>query len=238
MTVDPLVLVAEVDRATERLLRTAARLDEAALAVPSLLPGWTRGHVLAHIARNADSMVNLFTSARTGQDIPQYPSDQARDAEIARDADRPPAVHLDDLRGSAARFADAVAQMPPDAWAATVPARGERRPAATLVWGRLREVEVHHVDLDAGYTTADWPEAFSHHLLHELVTGMSRRAGVPAMVLRPTEARHDLTIGEPEGAPVVSGAAHELAGWLAGRSAGATLTVTPPGDLPTPPEWI
>lgn len=38
MTVDPLVLMTEVDRATGRLLRTAAHLDDAALAAPSKLP--------------------------------------------------------------------------------------------------------------------------------------------------------------------------------------------------------
>ena len=58
MTADPLLLAAEVARSDERLLATARELD---IAAPSLLPGWTRGHVITHIARNADGYVNLLT---------------------------------------------------------------------------------------------------------------------------------------------------------------------------------
>src|SRR5690348_4121085 len=150
----------EIERATDRLLRTAATLDETAIAEPSLLPGWTRGHVLAHLARNADSYVNLLTSARTGELIPAYASPAARAADIEAGAGRPPAAHLDDLRTATARLAHAASIMPAEAWAEPVPSSGTPRIAATLIWSRLREIEVHHVDLDAGYGTADWPDAF------------------------------------------------------------------------------
>jgi maleylpyruvate isomerase len=74
MTADPLVLVPEVDRATDRLLATVSSLTGDDVAVPSLLPGWTRGHVLTHLARHADGGVNLLTWARTGVPTPQYES--------------------------------------------------------------------------------------------------------------------------------------------------------------------
>lgn len=238
MTVDPLVLVAEVDRATDRLLRTAAALDEAAVRGPSALPGWSRGHVLTHLARSADAHVNMLTSARTGEQIPAYAGSGAREADIEAGSGRSPAALLADLRESAARFADAAQAMPPEAWSAVVTGRRGPQLAATLMWSRLREVEVHHVDLDAGYRPADWPEAFAHRLLHEVVSDLDRRPGTPALVLRPTEARHELTVGEPEGAPTISGPAYELAAWLIGRAPGAGLTVTPESTLPTPPEWI
>ena len=70
MSADPLVLLDDVERATSRLLATAGSLD-ADPSAPSLLPGWTRGHVLTHVARNADSLVNLLTWARTGVVTPQ-----------------------------------------------------------------------------------------------------------------------------------------------------------------------
>ena len=82
MTTDPLLLMGEVDAATSRLLRTAASFDTADLAAASLLPGWTRGHVLAHLARNADGFVNLLTAARTGEALPMYASLEARTADI------------------------------------------------------------------------------------------------------------------------------------------------------------
>ncbi|WP_446210553.1 maleylpyruvate isomerase family mycothiol-dependent enzyme [Micromonospora sp. IBSANI012] len=238
MTTDPLLLTGEVDDATARLLRAAAALDDADVAAPSLLPGWTRGHVLAHLARNADGFVNLLTAARTGEPIPMYASPEARAADIEAGASRPPAAHLDDLRHSAERFAEAVAAMPVEAWSATVQTRRGPWKAAMLVWGRLREIEVHHVDLDVSYRAADWPAAFAHHLLHEVGGGLAARTDVPAMVLRFDGSRHELVVGEREGAPLVSGPVAELAAWLIGRSRGEALTVTPDGPLPTPPEWI
>jgi maleylpyruvate isomerase len=228
----------EVDRATDRLLRTAGRLEAADLAAPSLLPGWTRGHVLTHVARNADGLVNLLTSARTGEDIPQYASAAARDAEIEAGSGRTPAEVLADLRASATRFADAAAAMPPEAWAATVRSHRGALVAATLPWRRLREVEVHHVDLAAGYAPADWPDAFSHRLLHEVASDLGARSEAPAMVLHPVETGHELTIGDPEATPTITGPAHELAAWLTGRTRGESLTVSPAGALPIPPVWI
>nr|QLJ97135.1 maleylpyruvate isomerase family mycothiol-dependent enzyme [Micromonospora carbonacea] len=238
MTADPLLLTGDLDDAMARLLRTAAALDDADIAAPSVLPGWSRGHVLTHLARNADGFVNLLTSARTGERIPMYASAAARTADIAAGASRPPAAHLDDLRRSAERFAEAVAAMPVQAWAATVETRRGPWPAATLVWGRLREVEVHHVDLAAGYGPADWPEAFAQRLLHEVTTDLASRGDAPAMVLRFDGSHHAQVVGDPAGAPTVTGPAHGLAAWLIGRGGADTLLVTPDGPLPTPPEWM
>lgn len=238
MTADPLLLTGEVEDATARLLRTVAGLGAADVAGPSLLPRWTRGHVLTHLARNADAVVNLLTAARTGEPIPMYASPEARAADIEAGAGRSPAELLDDLRGGSVRFAAAVEAMPVAAWAATVQTHRGPWPAAMLVWGRLREIEVHHVDLDAGYRPADWPEAFAQRLLHEVATGLADNPDAPAMVLRFDGVRHEFVVGDPEGAPTVTGPAPELAAWLIGRSAGEVLTVTPDGPLPTPPEWI
>lgn len=238
MTSDPLRLTGEVDDATARLLRTTAGLDESSLAAASLLPGWTRGHVLAHLARNADGFVNLLTAARTGEAIPMYASPAARSSDIEAGASRPQAAHLDDLRRTADRFAEAVAAMPAEAWGATVDTRRGPWSAAYLVWGRLREVEVHHVDLAVEYRPADWPEAFGHRLLREVATGLAGRSDAPPMVLRCDGRRHDLVVGDRTAAPTVTGAAPDLAAWLIGRSPGAALTVSPDGPLPTPPEWI
>jgi maleylpyruvate isomerase len=234
---DPLVLVPHVRLATDRLLRTAATLDDTALAQPSLLPGWTRGHVLAHVARNADSYVRLLTGARTGEDIPQYASEAARDAEIDAGAGRPLAAHLADLRASADGLVDAFAAMPAAAWVAPVRGRGASpRSAAGLVWARLREVEVHHVDLDAGYRPADWDEAFTLRLLHELETGFT---SAPPLRLRAEDLDRDLRVGPAGGGtPVtVSGPGHAVAAWLIGRADGSGLTVSPDGPLPPVPTW-
>lgn len=90
--------LASVRDATERLLIAVGKLDNASVTESSRLPGWTRGHVLAHLARNADALVNVFEGR------PMYASAEARDADIERDAPRPLDVQLADVRESGARF--------------------------------------------------------------------------------------------------------------------------------------
>ncbi|WP_433302853.1 maleylpyruvate isomerase family mycothiol-dependent enzyme [Actinoplanes sp. CA-030573] len=232
MTMDPLVLLTEVDRATEALLRTAADLDPATVAAPSLLPGWTVGHVLTHVARNADMYTRLLTGARTGVAAEAYAPGQ-RDSEIDAGAGRPLREHVEDIRESHERFADAAAAMPAEAW--TFRLEFIKLPAAGVPWARLREVEVHHVDLGRGYTPADWSDAFALRLLREIVTGAGPDA--PPMVLRPYGIDHPLTIGADDHAPVVGGPTKSLAAWLSGRGDGGDLTVSPDGELPTPVRW-
>ena len=231
MTVDPLVLMTDVDQATERLIRTAEALDDGAVTEPSALPGWTIGHLLAHVARNADAYANLLTWARTGVETPAYPSPTARADGIDAGAGRPLAEQIADLREAHERFADAAAAMPAEAWTYFLPSTGAS--AAAVPWARLREVEVHHVDLGRGYTPEDWSDAFALRLLREIVAGFQEFD----LVLRPQGLEHTLTIGDPAGAPEVSGPTRSIAAWLSGRADGSDLTVSPAGRLPEPPRW-
>jgi len=230
---DPLVLLTDVDEATEALLRTVADLDPARVSAPSLLPGWTVGHVLTHLARNADAQTNLLTWARTGVETPMYATATARQEGIEAGAARPLREQAEDIRVAHERFADAAAAMPAEAWTVRVPTIGQS--AAAVPWARLREVEVHHVDLGAGYTPANWTDAFALRLLREIVAGAGPQA--TAMRLRPYGIEHALTIGAAENPPVVGGPTRSLAAWLAGRGDGADLTVSPDGELPTPAKW-
>jgi maleylpyruvate isomerase len=235
VTIDPLVLMTDVDAATERLLRNLEGLDPGALAKPSLLPGWTVGHVVTHVARNADSYTNLLTWARTGVETPAYATPTTRAEGIEAGAGRPLAEQIEDVRAAHERFADAAAAMPAEAWTFHLPSTGQS--AAAVPWARLREVEVHHVDLSAGYTPADWSDAFALRLLREIVG----HAGDdwPAMVLRPFGLEHPLTIGGAgDSDPAVGGPTKSIAAWLAGRADGADLTVSPDGELPKPARWM
>jgi len=231
VTVDPLVLMTDVDQATERLIRTAEALDDGAVRAPSALPGWTVGHVLTHVARNADAYTNLLTWARTGVETPAYASPAARTDGIDAGADRPLADQIADIRAAHERFADAAAAMPAEAWTFYLAPTGAS--AAAVPWARLREVEVHHVDLGREYTPADWPDAFALRLLREIVGGFQDFD----LVLRPQGLEHTLAIGNPDGAPEVSGPTRSIAAWLAGRGDGTDLTVSPDGALPQPPRW-
>ena len=66
----------------ELLARAVGKADP--LAAPSLLPGWSRAHVVAHVAGNAVALLNLLTWARTGVETPMYADDAARNADIER----------------------------------------------------------------------------------------------------------------------------------------------------------
>jgi maleylpyruvate isomerase len=152
----------QIDDATQRLLGTARVLTEPDLRQPSLLPGWTRAHVLAHLARNADMMRNLLAGARSGQERPGYASPQAREAGIEDGARLGAKELVDDLAGSAMALRTVMKGLPDGAWQfpVRVPDSGPF-PAEQLLTRRLVEVELHHCDLGAGYGPGDWPPAFA-----------------------------------------------------------------------------
>jgi maleylpyruvate isomerase len=165
----------QVDDATQRLLGTARVIAEPDLRTPSLLPGWTRAHVLTHLCRGADALRNLLVGARSGEDRRAYASVQARDADIESGARRPPAELLADLADSAMALRTVMRQLPDDAWRYQVQAPGLAPfPATQLVTRRLVEVELHHADLGAGYGPADWPAAFAAMDLDEPMRSQRR----------------------------------------------------------------
>jgi maleylpyruvate isomerase len=152
----------QIDFATQRLLDDARTIAEADLRAPSLLPGWTRAHVLAHLARNADAMRNLLIGARSGQDRPAYASAQARDADIERGAAMTAKDLIADLADSSMALRALAQDLPDQAWKARVRVLDSAPfPAAELLTRRLVEVELHHCDLCVGYSPADWPPAFA-----------------------------------------------------------------------------
>ncbi len=152
----------QIDHATQRLLGTARVITEPDLRQPSLLPGWTRAHVLTHLARNADAMRNLLVGARSGQERLMYASAQEREEDIDAGAGRNAKELMDDLASSAMALRTVMIGLPDEAW--QFPVRvpdSEPFPAAELLTRRLVEVELHHCDLGAGYGPADWPPAFA-----------------------------------------------------------------------------
>src|ERR1035438_3453366 len=106
----------QIDQATQRLIDVARVITEPDLRAPSLLPGWTRAHVLAHLARGADAMRNLLIEARTGHNRPAYASAEAREADIEAGAGRTPSDLTTDLADSAMAFRTVARQLPDDAW--------------------------------------------------------------------------------------------------------------------------
>jgi maleylpyruvate isomerase len=130
-------------------------------ARPSLLPDWTRGHVLTHIARNADSFVRVLDAARRGEVVTQYEGGfVSRNADIEAGAGRDWAALVADVRSSAGALEDVFDSQ--DRWdLAMTNSSGESVPHTDLPFRRLREVVVHHADLgDDAFTPDDWPDEY------------------------------------------------------------------------------
>lgn len=162
MSTDRDGLARQIDEATERLLDTVRRLSDDDVRQPSLLPGWTRGHVLTHVARSGDAMCNLLTWARTGVETLAYESQEARDADIEAGAGRGAAELLVDVMATATTFGAVVGAFPDSAWQFPVQVLSNAEfPAEQLLLRRLVEIELHHTDLGAGYCPAEWPRTFA-----------------------------------------------------------------------------
>jgi maleylpyruvate isomerase len=234
-------LLTRVEDAQQRLNATVAKLTDADAAAPSLLPGWTRGHVLSHLARNADGLASLLRWARTGEQTPMYPSQEARDSAIEAGAGRPAAELAADVRESAAALAAEAARMPDDAWPARVrrtPA-GDPFPASAVPLMRLTEVEIHHVDLAAGYGYQDWPREFVTDTLPAVAESFRQREDTPPVRLTVTGESQTYQLGPPGAASPaqVRGAPGTVLAWLLGRHDGEGLEVQPGSSLPVLPPF-
>jgi maleylpyruvate isomerase len=162
----PATTARAVDRcrdASARLLATLDGLDDATARRPSRLPGWTVGHVVTHLARNADSHVRMLEGAMAGTVADQYEGGlDGRAAEIAAGAVRPAAELVSDLNRAVDDLDATWGRVPGEVWA-TGHGRmgnGEPCPCAELPARRWREVEIHRVDLGLGAEPADWPDAY------------------------------------------------------------------------------
>ena len=229
---------------TDRLLETIHGLDDQAVRQPSRCPGWTRAHVLTHIARNADGLRDVLRSATEGTDGAMYESQARRDGDIADGAGRSAAELEADVETSADALLAALAETSAAALATKVPRlrvveasdRQQLMPVRKVPLLRLREVVLHHVDLDAGYSIDDAPLAF---VLAELADSARRFTGHAPLVLDAGDAGHWHYGTEPSPGvdPVtVAGTPRALFGWVTGRGSGSALTSST-GTIPDLPAW-
>jgi maleylpyruvate isomerase len=231
---------------TDRLRETVHQLDDDGVRRPSLCPGWTRAHVITHVARNADGLRDVLRAATNGTEGTMYESQARRDADIEAGAGRSAAVLEADLEISDDELLAALADATPEALERRVTrlrvadqeSEQTSIPVRKVPAMRLREVVLHHVDLDAGFTLADAPEAF---VLAELAHhAQVRFRGEAPFVLDAGPAGRWQYGKQPDGGTTdvvtVSGSPAELLGWLSGRADGAGLDSSS-GSLPQLPVW-
>ncbi|WP_242504104.1 maleylpyruvate isomerase family mycothiol-dependent enzyme [Promicromonospora panici] len=197
----------------DALLDAVGQLTDEDLAGPSALAGWTRGHVLSHVAGVGGAMLGQARAAERGEVVPVYASQEARDEGIEAGSGRTVAEHLavlDALRDDMARTWPEPGS---SLWDAPSGYRGGPLSGCLLGW--WREVRIHSVDALAGtsrqvgYET--WDDTLCAHL------------------------REFLAVRLPDGVSVdgVAGDPRDVTAWLAGR-----VPVTPlRGDLPELGPW-
>jgi maleylpyruvate isomerase len=209
--------------------------SDADVSAPSLCTGWTRGHVLTHIARNADGISDTLAGALRGEVVDRYPEGwDARNAAIDAGAHRPYAVLVNDVRTSAERL-DRMFGAIADADGWSLPTE-HGDPAEAWVVRRWREVEVHRVDLASDYTPDRWPPLLVTTLLPEAAASLAKRTDGALRVvvtaegsLAPDLVGREWTAGT--GSPAeVSGPDWAVLAWLVGRPAAAekALSAAPP----------
>ena len=202
MAVDSRQVAREVEGCIKSQHRFVQWLDEQpqiGITQPSLLPGWSVGHLLTHLARNADSYVNLLHGR------PQYESVAARNSAIESGATRPWSEQVSDIRESCERLGAGLSSRVADesSWEGTATLlSGANVPRTTLPLLRWREVEVHWVDLGCGHNLEDLD---SHYLRSDLrLLEMLWRARRPIGM---TPLHADILRIPP----------HERLGWFLGR---------------------
>ncbi|OYO18483.1 maleylpyruvate isomerase [Enemella evansiae] len=193
-------------------------LSEQDFQAPSGLPGWTRKHLVAHLAANADALTNLVAWARTGVETPMYSSTGQRNADIEAGGQRPGSELRDWFTDSAARLDTDWAALTEDQWQHAVrTAQGRTVPAGETVWMRNRELWVHLVDLDLdlgnGFNQA--PIEFCSRLVTEIAAKRADQG--PALELHSSDTGETWQVSG-SGEPVrLTGTLAEMTAYLSGR---------------------
>lgn len=220
----------DIEAAHQRLMAGLAGLTDEQVRQGSLLPDWTIGHTLSHIALNAEALVRVAKALAVGEMGSMYPTSESRDAAIEAGARRSATEIVDHCRASNAEFETI--------WSTLTPAQlgGQANrtpgtptfPAANIALARLREVEVH--GSDTGLTTltiADWSIAYVNSDLPMQFATVATRLGHGFAAFDESGVTHES--GECTGVAPIKCTRRELLAW--------TLNRAQPGHFPTIGNW-
>ncbi|MFH8499782.1 maleylpyruvate isomerase family mycothiol-dependent enzyme [Streptomyces coeruleorubidus] len=220
--------VTEVIEAHRVLARLVGPLDDDQVRAASALPGWSRGHVLAHLADNARMFARLAEHALRGELVPAYDGGvDERNAIIEAGAGRSAAGHRAELAARTAELEAVWARLGDADWGRPVTFRNAD--VAATVYARWREAWIHMADLDLGVRPEDWPAELACHAIDFLLCRLPTGTGV-----RAEDVPREWSVGDRTGT-MVTGRVRDLAAWLAGRTP-ATSPVAAEG-LPALGPW-
>jgi maleylpyruvate isomerase len=190
---------------------------------PSLLEGWTVGHLLTHLARNADSHTGMVLAAQHGDMVAQHAGGpEERSAGIEAGWRRPAAAIADDLRAAQRSLEDAWSATEAETWATGC---GRRRQGPTtladLVFYRWQEVELHLVDLglvDRGGPTWDGlSDEYAELEWNNTLGALPARVPESTALLLVPEDRPSRAVGAGTDLRIVRAPSRQILRWLVGR---------------------
>ena len=223
-------------RGTAYFAQRLAELSDDDFGGDTLLPGWSRRHLVAHVGYNAAALCRLIDWAVTGVETPMYESVEQRGREISEGATLDPAALRNLFDHTVARLDEKWRNLPASAWSAQVrTAQGRLVPASETAWMRTREVWIHAVDLANGGRFADFPAVVLNSLLADIV-GMWRQKNLGDGLVLAIDGCAPIAVQEDSPtSTTVSGTLAGIARWAAGRG---TIGADIEGDLDVPPRWL
>ncbi|UYQ77467.1 maleylpyruvate isomerase family mycothiol-dependent enzyme [Glutamicibacter sp. JL.03c] len=217
-------------RETAMMSATIRTQSSEELAADSLCGGWSRAHVIAHLASNGRTLVKLVDWAITGEPQKLYASQDARNAEIDQLAALPREELLSAFDESAAFFAQECERLAGELAVEEVDLHGKIIPASSIVALRIAEVVIHHHDLDTAWSIQDADPASQENAVEAAVRTM-RVKDAPGMTLL-SEEGDEWVIGD--GSLTVRADRASLVEWLA---RGEARNIEADGPIPQLPTW-
>ncbi|QDG93814.1 maleylpyruvate isomerase family mycothiol-dependent enzyme (plasmid) [Rhizobium sp. NIBRBAC000502774] len=202
------------------------------LSGTSMVPGWTRRHVVAYVGYHARFLARIVDAARRGLHQEELVEPEAQNEDLDFGATLPDhalrylfkhsAIHLD------VEWRDANETH----WAQRVEAlSGDEVAVSDTPWLRAREIWLRAMDLGAGASVYDVPIPMAWRLLQENAGDLAQGARY-SIKLRPTDHEGEIVVGA--GQFEVRGRLHDLLRWASGRGA-AGVIVDP--TVPVPHLW-
>jgi maleylpyruvate isomerase len=223
-------------RGTAYFAQRLAELSDDDLDGDTLLAGWSRRHLLAHVGYNAAALCRLLDWAATGVETPMYASPAQRRHEIDEGATLSAAALRNLFDHTVARLDEKWRHLPASAWSTQVrTAQGRLVPASETAWMRTREVWIHAVDLGNGGRFGDFPDIVLDSLLADIV-GMWRKKDLGGGLVLAVDGCAPIAM-QRDSSPTdtVSGPLAAVVRWAAGRG---EVGVSEDGELAGPPRWL
>ncbi|WP_081709850.1 maleylpyruvate isomerase family mycothiol-dependent enzyme [Arthrobacter sp. 35W] len=211
--IEPADLLDRLAAAADTLSAKAKALSDADIRTATELPGWTRGHVLAHLCGVANGFTRQVEYAQRGESIELYdggPSGRNQAIEMA--AGHTAAEHSADLDAALERLLKAFGSLDDDGWQLPIAYRGGvAYDGALALW---RELVIHLADLGVGRGPETWSKEFCLYLFDFLTPRVPADTRLKLLPL----GMAPLTLGAGEKSVSVSGMITDIAAWLAGRT--------------------